>query len=501
MAPGAPFFNRIFPRAPFLSWFPALLLGLWALTSAYNLRWTADDAFISFRYARAAAAGNGLTFNPGERIEGYTNFLWTVLLIPAEFLDLETERFAWTLGLLSYCALLLVLYRAMTKSWPGFFAAFCFAEHARVFATSGLETSLFTLLVTAGLVCIARETERPQSKGFLFLALAVLTRPDAALIYAVAALHSSRPGRENLNMRWFNAQLRTHLPALLVILPVWIGKTFYYGDVVPNTFYAKSAYQAFASQGVAYALLFAQSYWLLSTLAVCALLLPQSWRGPGGLYAAALVAWISYVIYVGGDFMFARFLVPVLPAACLLLHETATGLLGKKPVLRATVHAAVCLSLLFRPDPFKEAAVVGHISDEHRIYTREGREVLKKAAMDIRADLLDGGLRVGFVGAQAAFLYYWYPLFGIESETGLTDRAIAAQILSVRGKVGHEKQASFDYLKSRDVHLLMRPPLPGWPERTVRLRGIPGRMTVVHFDEHVFQHLEKSGVLQEKETD
>ena len=39
-----------------------------------------DDAFISFRYARNLLKGHGLVFNPGEYVEGYSNFLWTLEL-------------------------------------------------------------------------------------------------------------------------------------------------------------------------------------------------------------------------------------------------------------------------------------------------------------------------------------------------------------------------------------------------------------------------------------
>ena len=42
--------------------------------------WLTDDAFISFRYARNLLEGHGLVFNPGERVEGYTNFLWVLEL-------------------------------------------------------------------------------------------------------------------------------------------------------------------------------------------------------------------------------------------------------------------------------------------------------------------------------------------------------------------------------------------------------------------------------------
>jgi hypothetical protein len=53
---------------------------------AWSQRFVQDDAFISFRYAYNFAHGKGLVWNDGYRVEGYTNFLWTVLMsIPLYF--------------------------------------------------------------------------------------------------------------------------------------------------------------------------------------------------------------------------------------------------------------------------------------------------------------------------------------------------------------------------------------------------------------------------------
>ena len=65
-----------------------------------------DDAYISFRYARNLAQGNGLVFNAGERVEGYTNFLWTVLFTPAELVGLDPALVAIVLGVV-FTALLI----------------------------------------------------------------------------------------------------------------------------------------------------------------------------------------------------------------------------------------------------------------------------------------------------------------------------------------------------------------------------------------------------------
>src|SRR4051812_34401047 len=58
----------------------AMVAGAVGISLCLSLRkaWLADDAFISFRYAQNFASGLGLVFNPGEWVEGYTNFLWTI---------------------------------------------------------------------------------------------------------------------------------------------------------------------------------------------------------------------------------------------------------------------------------------------------------------------------------------------------------------------------------------------------------------------------------------
>jgi len=60
-----------------------LLVGIAAVTLvvhslAYNF--VTDDAFISFVFSRNFAEHGQLAFNLGHPVEGYTNFLWTVIL-------------------------------------------------------------------------------------------------------------------------------------------------------------------------------------------------------------------------------------------------------------------------------------------------------------------------------------------------------------------------------------------------------------------------------------
>ena len=49
------------------------------LVNAHAYYFLCDDAFISFRYSRHLVDGLGLVWNPGEVVEGYTNFLWVLI--------------------------------------------------------------------------------------------------------------------------------------------------------------------------------------------------------------------------------------------------------------------------------------------------------------------------------------------------------------------------------------------------------------------------------------
>ena len=72
--------SRLPARLAFWTLLAALCAG--AVAWALHLGWLADDAFISFRYSRNWANGEGLVYNAGERVEGYTNFLWVAVLTP-----------------------------------------------------------------------------------------------------------------------------------------------------------------------------------------------------------------------------------------------------------------------------------------------------------------------------------------------------------------------------------------------------------------------------------
>ena len=130
---------------------------LFGLIRAARLRWVCDDAFITFRYADNWVAGLGPVYNAGERVEGYTHFLWLCLLAAARRLGIDPVLAAEALGLAAHAATILlfawtvrVLFRKERPVVP--MTALVLALHydGAIWATGGLETALFTLLTGLG---------------------------------------------------------------------------------------------------------------------------------------------------------------------------------------------------------------------------------------------------------------------------------------------------------------------------------------------------------------
>ena len=194
---------------------PWLLLLAWLTSVAWFLT---DDAFISFRYVRNLLEGHGLVFNPGEYVEGYTNFLWVLELAALWGLfGVRPEHaanwlsVAYTGGTLA--ALWWWLARAPTRHDRGFLAWLVLgllgssATFAVWTSGGGLETRQFTCFLVVAVVCLA--VHRHQRWGLLAaslsLAAAALTRPEGLLLatccfgwFVVQRLLTTRcsPGRD-----------------------------------------------------------------------------------------------------------------------------------------------------------------------------------------------------------------------------------------------------------------------------------------------------------------
>jgi arabinofuranosyltransferase len=207
-----------------------------------------DDSFISLRYARNFARGDGLVFNPGERVEGYTCFLWVWLLGSLHAIDARFDLVitAQVLGVLSSLAALWAMQRCartlapsagdgrsillLAGHFPLVFWGFC-----------GMETGLCVALSTWGAFCMCRFLQRDGGALHWLCAastlwvLAMLTRPELYLLYPAHLPFVVWRRRSQLQA----ALLCFAAPFALVFVPYFCWRYEYYGYPFPNTYYAK----------------------------------------------------------------------------------------------------------------------------------------------------------------------------------------------------------------------------------------------------------------------
>ncbi len=81
------------------------------LVNVKRYNFISDDSFITLRYARNLVQGEGLVFNPGERVEGFTNMLWTLLLSLCGVIGIDLLAAARILGVVAGLATIILTYR------------------------------------------------------------------------------------------------------------------------------------------------------------------------------------------------------------------------------------------------------------------------------------------------------------------------------------------------------------------------------------------------------
>ncbi|RSM38563.1 hypothetical protein DMA12_32275 [Amycolatopsis balhimycina DSM 5908] len=283
----------------------ALTLGL-SLLHQLLFATVTEDAFITFRYAQNIADGNGPVFNPGERVEGYTNFLWLVLIaLPRAAFGADVETAAVVFGVLSALGCVLVscflVNRIVASATPpgteprpalGVAAAVLTASAGglAVYGPSGSEVPLFVLLVLA--VGYALAARRPVVAGVL-VAFAVMTSPEGLVVGVLAGLWLVGAALKEKRSWW--APVGYVLGALVFLIPRLAWRATFYQHFLPAPLAAKlgGPLGSQLAAGWPYLSGFAlahQGFLLLGVVAAVALLLRRTEPAFRGLRVAELPA-------------------------------------------------------------------------------------------------------------------------------------------------------------------------------------------------------------------
>jgi len=240
------------------SWLPVLIPVLVFLRHAGLFRgWIVDDAGITFSYARSLAQGYGLVPQPGvPPVEGYSNFLWVVLFAPFFLLNrfdpTATPKAVSYLLVIGSFAVVRRVLRHFGDDWGGitFVVLMLLALNTSFVAwsVSGLENplSVFLLCLLLWLSLEAVRGERIASwqgaAAGLCAAAAAMTRPEGVLYFIAYPLIVllAQFGRPRGFGRWLKSYLLPYSLALALCFGGFlVFRVIYFGDLLPNTYYAK----------------------------------------------------------------------------------------------------------------------------------------------------------------------------------------------------------------------------------------------------------------------
>lgn len=449
-----------------------VLLGL-----AFLNRFIQDDAFISFRYADHFASGLGLVWNEGERIEGYTNFLWTLIMVIPIKLGIDVVAFSYAAGLLLFLVTLHFTYHAAVQVFEskavGLLTILLLGTNYTfsMYATGGLETqlqaSLFSMILYVLFMGIKRRKWGiiPFLEISVLASLAAMTRLDSAVFLILIGpltlfflLRDSKSGKQKaLNF----AALA--LPFLLLVGGWFLWKLSYYGNILPNTFYAKVGSVALEKNGIRFLGMFFVSYWLLP---FPLLALAFAKRIFTNVYTAILsvtvLLWLGYIVKVGGDFMEFRFLVPILPFAFMLLAwlivkcvnwRWLQALLALVVVAGSYSHAVNFDTASYRKNIETRTTLAAHITNDNENWDEIGRVL--GIAFDYNRDVT--------IAVTAAGATPYYAKLRTIDMLGLNDAWIARHGDHHSNKPGHYRITTLDYLKKQKVNLVIGHP---WMEQS-----------------------------------
>lgn len=308
------------------------LISLVLICHALHFNYISDDAFISFRYVKNFIQGNGLVYNIGEKVEGYTNFLWVIILSLFAKTGFDIVNAAKGLGIILGILNILCIFRISTllstkPSLFSFLPALLVATCApfAVWITGGLETHLFTFLILSACLYDFKHTFKKSTISSILFALAVLTRPDGIIIFAASMFVKT--------LYWMVTKddvvkntVKSFTAFSIIFVPYFLWRYFYFGYLFPNTYYVRAIHNSFTyMRGVKYVTgFFSEFGWFILILPFLCMIIFCWRKNVKILYIfTAIISYFLFVIDFGGDqLVMYRFLVPIIPFLYILVSET-----------------------------------------------------------------------------------------------------------------------------------------------------------------------------------
>jgi len=211
-------------KEPFLIPLVAMLMA--RLVVAYMIPEAAEDAYITFRYARFFAEGHGLVFNPGQHVMGFTSPLWTVWMSLGFLLHLSP--ITWSrISAIAADAVTLVTVAALLRASVSRASAWCFGlffaawPYFSAMTASGMENGIMFMLMALSAALLSRR----HPAGPVALAALALSRPEGFVVAVLLAALARR---------------RDAIIAAAIVAAGLVPLALYYHTVIPQSVFAKS---------------------------------------------------------------------------------------------------------------------------------------------------------------------------------------------------------------------------------------------------------------------
>jgi hypothetical protein len=300
-----------------------------------------DDAYITFSFSKNLALGRGPVYSHDLRVEGYSNFLWMVLVGVFHKLGFELYLGARVLSGLCLAGCGYAVYSLVRRTGVrsaavlGVLWLVCCSDMVRA-ALSGLETVAVSAALALAYSAYLRETPQQLHWSLLWLIPVVLLRIDG---FVPAAILLGIEGCASLVERRFSLQrlVVVALPILGTVLIYHAWRYGYYGLPLSSTYYAKSMVAAQdPGRGSRQLVEWVHDYglWYLIPFVIAALFGVHRRRAL--ILLGAVLAHAAYVVRVGGDWMpFSRFFLPTAPLLAMLVGLGVASLWSKPNLLKA----------------------------------------------------------------------------------------------------------------------------------------------------------------------